>query len=502
MNVVVAVGHDEAQITTNIAELIELRAKRHPAAAALIALDRVWTHRELGVAVHAIARRLLDSGVQPAQRVGVSMMQTPLHLMTLLAIARIGAVSVPLHVAFPPTRRLALARRYEVRAIVSGRSEFRLDGVPFIDLSSVDLGAAVAPLPAWRGKPDDPCRIVLSSGTTGESKAVMYSYRHMLDRTRDTIQSFMVDSRSRFMPMDLNFAVGFVYAMGAMLEGGAVVLGRTGNADEMFHQVRLHAVTHWMLSPSIAAQIARWLPDDDTHFPTLIQLRIVGAKPGRELLETLFARFTPNVFEHYGLTEMGIAAVATPELLRRVPDTAGRILPSFGVQVVDEDDRPVPAGQTGHLRLKTPWMLDGYYENPEKTAYHFRHGWYYPGDLAHIDTDGLLFLTGRADDVINVAGAKFDPHEIQQGLQAHPMVREAAAFALPQPDGNAALAAAVMVAGHVSVDELHAWARVQLGLQCPDRLFIVDDLPRTPTGKIQRERIPAMFASRPVVQGS
>lgn len=489
-----APGKGVAKQIWNIAEAVELQAGRTPAATALIALDRVWTYRELIVAVHAIARKLLDSGVRPGQTVGVSMKQTPLHLMTLLAIARIGAISVPVHVAIPSSQRLAIVRRYGVCAIVSGRVEFQLDGVPFIDLSTVHLAAAGRLLPIDGRGPDTPFRIVFSSGTTGEPKAIMYSHRYMLERTRSTIQTCVVNSDSRLLPMDLNFTVGFIYAIGVLLKGGAVVLGRTGASDEMLHQVRAHAVTHWLLSPAIAEQVARSLVDDYIHFPTLTHLRIVGGKPSRRLLDVLFSRFTPDVFEHYGSTEAAVIAVATPELLRSSPESAGRIVASATAQVVDKDDRPVPAGHIGCLRLKTPHMVDGYYGNPEITARRFRDGWYYTGDLARIDIDGLLYLAGREDDVVNIGGGKFDVRDIEQVLESHPMVREAAAFALPLPNGGAALAAVAAASGQLPVDSLHAWARERLGPHCPVRLFVVDDLPRTATGKKQREQIAAMFA--------
>ena len=495
-----AVEQRAAETIWNIADLIELQAQRRPAATALITPDRILTYRELDVAVRAVARRLLDSGVQAGQKVGVSMMQTSLHLMTLLAIARIGAVSVPVHVALPVSQRLAIVRRHGVCAIVSGRSEFRLDKVPFIDLGSVDLAAAVPPLPASECRADDPFRIVFSPGTTGEPKGVMYRHGYMLARSRSTMQSCMVDSHSCLLPMDLNFTAGFMYAMGTLLEGGAVVLGRIGAPGEMVNQVRSHAVTHWLLSPAIAEQVARLLVDDDIHFPSLIQLRIVGAKPGRRLLETLFERFTPNVFEHYGSMEIGVIAVATPALLRRVPESAGRVVPSITTQVVDQDDRPVLAGHSGRLRLKAPQMVDGYCGDPEKTASRFRDGWYYTGDRARIDADGLLFLAGREDDDIDIGGGTYDPREVEQVLQAYPSVREAAAFALPRRDGGAVLAAAVAVSARVSFDDLHAWARTRLGAQCPVSLFAVDELPRTTTGKMRRTEVAAMFAPGPTLR--
>src|SRR5262245_43894817 len=127
----------------NIAEVIEHRARRQPAAPALILPDRVLSFRELVTAIHVVALKLLANGVYTGQVVGVSMGQTSLHLVTLLAIARIGAIGVPLHGALSPERRILAARRFSVVAVVSGRDDMRLDGLPFIQLSAVDLGRRV-----------------------------------------------------------------------------------------------------------------------------------------------------------------------------------------------------------------------------------------------------------------------------------------------------------------------------------------------------------------------
>ncbi|WP_158602005.1 class I adenylate-forming enzyme family protein [Pararobbsia silviterrae] len=478
----------------NIAEQVERQAKRRPAAIALITLERVWTYRELIVASHALARKLLESGVQPGHRIGVSMLQTPLHLMTVLALARIGAVSVPVHVAQPVAQRLAVVHRFGIAAIVSGRRDFALEVVPFIDLSGIDL-TAPTDLPACTTGPDDPFRIVLSSGTTGEPKGVLYGHRYMLDRTRHSMQSFHVDARSRLLPMDLNFTIGFVYAIGTLLEGGSVVLGPVTTPPDMVQQVRLLGVTHWLLSPIMAEQIGALMTDDDIHFPSVEHLRMTGAKPGQKLLDMLFRRFTPNVFEHYGLTEIGALSIATPELLRRAPDSAGRIDASMTVEVVGADDQPLPAGSVGSLRVKAPFMIDGYLGELDKATSRFRNGWYYTGDFAHIDAEGLLFVAGREDNVINIGGSKFAPWDIEHVLQSHPLVREAIVFALPQSDGLPVLAAALAVSNDVSIDELHVWARSRLGPRTPARLFVVDALPRTITGKVQRERIGALLGN-------
>jgi len=486
-------GRDGAgNFTWNVAEIIELQARRHPAAPALILRDRVASYREMVVAVHALARALQDGGVRVGETIGVSMMQTPLHLLTLLAISRIGAVSIPLHAVLPPERRRLAAQRFGVTVIVAGRAEMRLDGIRFILLGDVDLAAPVQPIPASNSQPNDPFRIVLSSGTSGDPKGMLYTHGYMMDRIAKT--NYDCTAQSRILPMDLNFPIGFLFAMGMLVAGGTVVLSLSNAAADLAYMVRSHAVTHWLLSPSKAESLAPLLVDQDIHFPTVVHLRVVGATPSKRLVDTLFAKFSPNVFVPYGSTEIGAVSIATPDILKRAPESAGRIASWITAEVVDENDLPCPAGQVGRLRLKAPAMIDGYYLDPARTAEHFRDGWYYPRDLARIDAEGLLTIEGREDDVFNINGRKIYFRDIEKVLQSHPAVHEAAVFRTTV-EGTETIAAAFIPARPIATTEVAAWAAQQLGPLCPSRLHAVEEFPRNTMGKVLREEIDSQVAS-------
>ncbi len=484
--------HTDNDSIWNLTEMIEWQARRHPAAPAIILRDRIITHRELFDAVHAIARKLLDSGIKPGQAIGMSILQTPLHLSALLAIARIGAISVPAPPGLSEQQRLQIARQFNVQTLVSGRAEFQLKELPFIDLGQLNLTAPTTPLAPSGSSPDDPCRIAISSGTSGgEPKGVMYTHGYLRDLIREMSRVTPPPPYSRLMPMDLNFSAGFVNALWILSEAGAVVLGNSNSPGDMAYMVRSHAVTHWVLSPGMAGEVAKMLVDADIHFPSLTHLRILGATPGKRLLDTLFTRFSRNVFECYGCSEIGDVSMATPEILRSTPTSAGRILPWLTAEIVDNDNRPLTAGTSGRLRIKARGriMTDGYFGAPDLTTERFRDGWYYPRDRARIDADGLLYIEGREDDVINIGGQKIYPQDIECVLQSHPAVREAAVFALCDATEDGVLAAAFTPTMPISVGELHTWAQSQLGALCPRQLFQVNDFPRTATGKIKRDEL-------------
>lgn len=476
----------------NITEVIEHRARRQPAAPALILPDRVLGFRDLITAVHVVALKLLANGVYTGQVVGVSMGQTSLHLVTLLAIARIGAIGVPLHAALSPERRLLAARRFGVVAVTSGREDMRLDGLPFIQLGAVDLSRRVPPLPGTQTQAGDPCWISLSSGTTGDPKGVLRTHGYMLDRVAKETDAR--DSNSRLLPLDLNFAVGFGQAVRMLVRGGAVVLSPERSPANVAYMVRSHAVTHWLLSPAMAEDILALLDEDDIHFPSVASLRILGGAPNPRLLDALFRKFTPHVYVDYGTSEVGPVAVATPEMLRRAPDCAGRVVPWVKVEIVDDEDRPVPAGQSGRLRMQVEQMFTGYHLDPSLTVERIRDGWYYPHDRARIDADGLLYIEGRQDDVFNVSGNKVYFRDVESVLETHPAVREAAAFVLPQQTGRDLLAVAVIASTRVPANELLAWAVQKLGPIGPERLFFVEEFARTQTGKVLRDQLSAACA--------
>ena len=476
-----------ADAVWNITEVIKHHARRHPAGLALILPDRLISFRELVAAVHVVAHKLRDNGVRAGQTVGVSMLQTPLHLIALLAIARLGAISVPVHPALPQARRELAARRFGVSMLVAAQPALQLPGILFVALGGIDLNVPIPPLPASQTRAGDPCWIALSSGTSGDPKGVLCSHGYMLDRVGKSV--YVRTPQSRLLPLDLNFGTGFGQSMRMLVAGGAVVLIPDTTPANQAYMVRSHGVTHWLLSPVMAEEIALLLGDDDVHFSSLACLQIVGGMPSPRLLSILKKRFTPNVLVVYGTVEIGPVSIATPEMLEQQPESAGRIAPWVKAEVVDEHDQPLPSGQSGSLRLKAEGMVDAYYLDPALTADRFRDGWYYPRDRARIDAEGMLFIEGREDDVFNIGGNKVYFRDVETMLQSHPAVREAAAFVMKTPAARDALAAAIIATQPVPIHELQQWAARQLGPICPERLFYVDQFPRTANGKVLRDQL-------------
>jgi acyl-CoA synthetase (AMP-forming)/AMP-acid ligase II len=166
------------------------------------------------------------------------------------------------------------------------------------------------------------------------------------------------------------------------------------------------------------------------------------------------------------------------------------------IGILGPEGTELPAGEPGEVVIAGPNVIDGYEDNPTANADSFTAGWFRTGDQGVVDADGYLRLTGRIKELINRGGEKIAPREIDDVLLAHPAVAEAVAFGVPHPVWGEVVAAAVVLGQPVAEAELLAWCRDRLaGFKCPDQLHVVQAIPRTATGKIQRLSLASRFAT-------
>ncbi len=479
----------------NVAQLVLERARLQAASPAIITHDQIITYGRLGVAVGVMARHLREHGVVPGQVIGVSMAQNPLHVITLLALAQVGAVALPLHVAVPAQRRLLSAQRFGATCIVSGRDEMALPGLPFISIANVSFdGSSIPPdTEIYPVTVDTPFRIAISSGTSGDPKGMIFT--HQLMKNRNQRGEPGLTGRSRVIPGDLNFYIGFGPTFRALALGACLVFPRSATPEHLHATVISQAVTHLTLSPAQVSGITGLFAVSVINWPSVVSLRVGGGPMSHALFNTVRTRLTPNVHAGYGSTESGVVAFAAPEVLEQQSACVGHVADWAKVEIVDEDDHPLPAGEIGLLRIRSEDQVSGYLLNDELNRKHFRDGWFYPGDLGRFDEKGWLYIEGRADDQLNIGGLKVNPEDIDAELASHPNVIEAGAFVFPGEEGAEALAIAMVLREGTSLDDIRDHARVKLGPLAPTQYFVVLSLPRTITGKLRRAELSARFSA-------
>lgn len=459
--------------------------RRQPHCPAFIFENRALSYRQFHAIVCVVAKRLHEAGIRPGQTIGLSMGQTPLHCAAMLALGRLGALSVPLWPGQDAAMRQTLCRRYRLDMIVSSWDAQPGDEVPTLKLDGVTLRGDESDLDFIDYQPDadTPLRVALTSGTTGEAKGVLHTHGYFLMRIQRT--SFQNGADTRLFAPDLHITLSMLVVMGVLCAGGVVVFPTSYRQQDVVQSLQLYAVSHLIVIPAHAALLAAALPEEGgIAFPSLRHLRLVGAMPPPPLIEALRRKCSPHIYVPYSITEVGVLTMATPEMVARDPLCAGMVQPWARLEAVDEAGHTLPPGTVGELRMQVEGMPTGYYGEVASPAGKFRDGWFYPGDRGRIDASGLLYVEGRVDDILNVGGNKVQPEHIENVIAQFPGVRESVAFL--QGD---VLMAALLTQGDVDLVALERFCFERLELFCPARFVVVRDLPRNASGKVLRRQM-------------
>ena len=477
----------------SIIEAFRTRALRHPAAPALFHGSQVIGYGQLLALLHSAAADLHRHGVRPAAVVGLAMEQTPLHCVILLALLRLGALVLPISPALPQTERLRLVHRYGMQLLITDSDSGPAGDIPLLRLAGLSARDNEAdPDTGFQPEADTPARLALTSGTSGEPKAILHNHGELLQRALHTTEAW--DHSTRLLPPRLHLTVATASLLGTLCRGGAVVFPWGGEFPNLIAAVRQHAVTHLIQSPASALALAALLPRNG--LPGLKQLRLVGGMPTPAQLQILQHHLTPQIHITYALTELGVVAIATPKMLQGSADHTGRVQNWVRLQVVDEAGRALPPGSSGEIRVITTPMPRGYYRDEANTLLRFRDGWFHTGDLGSLSADGLLRIEGRNDDLLNIGGHKVLPWRIEEILLRHPGVKQAAVFGIAADDGGAQLAAALVVDQAEQAERLAGWCRQHLGFYDERRVLLLPALPRNELGKIQRGELRRMAMAR------
>ena len=274
-----------------------------------------------------------------------------------------------------------------------------------------------------------------------------------------------------------------------LLAGGCVAFMVSKSVADMIDFVRGNDIDFIAGSPIHASTLLSLYRGNKVLLPRLKAFRMSSTTVPQELRTQIITRLTPNLYVGYGITEIGIIAIAPPQLVRDRPGVVGWIGSDIEAEIVGPDGEQLAAGSAGELRLRSPGMIDGYLDDPEETAKRFRDGWFYTGDRCEFAPDGALIHYGRADDVIIVDGINIQPTAIESVLLAEPAVAEAVAFGVDSERHGKTPVAAVVLAGNTTRKALYDSAKAKLGLHAPWDIMIVDALPRNTAGKIMKNKL-------------
>ena len=466
-------------------------AARRPDAVAAIDHGRVVTYAELDRRAGRMAAWLAHQGLHPGDMAGITVRAPLPHLVTTLALMRLGCDQIGLASQDTASMRADLAARTRAVAVIGERPEDAIEGVGLImpDHEAIAADAALgAPPEPGRGA-DGTTVLLTSSGTTGRPKLIPLSER--LLRVRAGLLPYV--GERRLMPVAVEFPQSRRSFITTLAGGGSTVFATSGEGLHLIEALRRFAVDHVTLAPSRAETLVQEAArgEGPGAWPERTRLTVTGAPVPGELRRRIQAHLTHNLHVSYGATECGYISLARPDDHALHPDGVGRAQ-SAEVIVTTAEGTPLPPGQAGFVRVRSAGTVPGYLDDPEANARTFLPGgWYQPGDIASITPDGHVLLAGRGDDMMILGTINVFPAEIERAAEGFPGLADCAAFAYRSgAQGDIPMIAAVETApGALDRAALMAHCRARLGLRAPRKAIIVQALPRNAAGKVLRREL-------------
>lgn len=492
-----------------IDSIIRFHADQTPDRLAMTTDGRALSYGVLDQRTNSLADALASLGVGRGDRVAFMGRNQAEHFEIVLAVAKLGGITVGMNWRLSPTEVAAqlndcepkvLFASLEAMATATAACEMvgsTLDLFGFeADYEALVTQGSSAMRPAI-SRADGLCMICYTSGTTGQAKGVTFTHGSLHAILAPAGEAWRFDAESvSLVCMPTFHTAGLCWGLLALFHGGRNVVVRDFDASAIVRLMQAEGVTNSVFAPIMLEQVIAELERSSGALPDLRAI-VYGAAPITEpVLRRAVRRLEAELIQGYGLTEVN----GTISILRGSdhnidgPDrhrlrSAGQAVPWGAIRVVDpQTNEDMGPCEVGEVWGRSPGLMSGYWRRPVETAEAITpDGWLRTGDAGYLDPDGYLFLTDRIKDMIVTGGENVYPIEVEHVLAAHPMVDAVAVIGVPDPRwGEAVKAVVTPVAGAEPLpDDLIAWARERLaGYKCPKSVDFVDAMPRNAAGKI------------------
>ncbi len=365
-----------------------------------------------------------------------------------------------------------------------------MDDKGWVSLRDAKKGATAA-----TPKPEDIALILHTSGSTGRPKRVPLQHQNIAISARNVANTYQLSASDvSLCVMPLFHIHGLVAStLATFLTGGTVVVPSKFNPLGFWRLVREYGVTWYSAVPTIHQLLLARAAEKPAGAETLRFVRSCSTALPPDVMYRLENVFQVPVLEAYGMTEAAHQMASNP--LPPMEHLAGSVGPASGtvrISIMDEKGNHLAPGQRGEVVIQGPNVFKGYENNPEANTKSFSNGWFRTGDQGYLDEKGYLHLTARLKELINRGGEKIAPRSIDEVLLKHPAVAEAVAFGFPHKMWGEEVAAAVVLRQPVEEAAILKHCREHLAeFECPKKLYVLESIPKTGSGKIQRGAVAA-----------
>ena len=497
-------------VSGSVADFLSASAEATPDAVALRTGDDSWSFSELADWSGRLAQGLLDARAEPGDRVAFFMPNCAELVAGYFACFSIGLVALPLNHRYLAAEAAHVIEHAGATVMIThaelvdrlesldwdrlGMKARYLAGAEQEGWTPFDELRASEPVVARSIEPSADALIMYTSGTTGNPKGAVYTH-HGLSALAHSMRAEYGHAPGlvQLLPTPVSHIAGFSNLLSGMLGGATTVVGESADPGVVLPSIERWQVRLMQLLPTA---LDDFVEADEHEHHDLSSLRAVTVGGDKVPMDVhhRFADLTGfQVTEGIGMTECS-HYVCNPPFDDKRLGSAGVPTAGHEVRVVDADDADVPTGKTGQILVRTDARFDRYWNNPDATAETLRDGWLYTGDLARFDADGWLWFMGRSKQIIIRAGSNIVPEEVEEVLYQHPAVRLACVVGAPDEHLGQRVEAFVELEPDASPlptgDELRDFAAQRIaGYKVPEHIFVLPEVPRTATGKLDRHKL-------------
>jgi long-chain acyl-CoA synthetase len=490
----------------NLAENLSRSAAADPDAPAVKLDDAVLSYAALDEASARVAGLLAARGVGPGDRVGIMLPNVPYFPVVYYGILRLGAVAVPMNVLLKGRETAFYLKDAGAKAVFAWTdfSEHARSGAAAAGAQCIDVDTGVFdqllttadPLPEVAHREDGDSAVILyTSGTTGTPKGAELGHANLARNCEASIALFTIGPDTVTLgALPLFHTFGQTCAMNTTLAaGGCLTLIARFDPGKALEVIARDRVSVFEGVPTMYGAMLHHPGAATADVSSLEVCASGGASLPVELMRAFEERFGCVILEGYGLSETSPVASFNHPGKPRKPGSIGTPIAGVEMKVISDAGDDVPTGEVGEIVIRGHNVMKGYFNRAEATAEAIdADGWFRSGDLARVDEDGYFFIVDRKKDMIIRGGYNVYPREVEEVLYEHPAVREAAVLGVPHAELGEEVGAAVALkdGAHADVDELRAFVKDQVAAyKYPRHVWLVDELPKGPTGKILKREI-------------
>jgi long-chain acyl-CoA synthetase len=493
-------------MSSNLARLVTEAAERHGERPAFKLDDAVVTYAQLDDASARVAGLLKEKGLEPGDRVGIMLPNVPYFGIVYYGILRAGGIVVPMNVLLKgrevtfylkdPGAKVLFAWHGFEEAARTGADEAGAELVTVKPGEFEQLLGGAEPAAGLEGRDGSDTAVILyTSGTTGTPKGAELTHDNLFNNCEVSVRTLFGGSEKDVLlgALPLFHSFGQTCGLNASVKVGACLTMiprfEPGKALEI---IQRDNVTIFEGVPTMYHALLNH-PDRDKADVSCLRLCVSGgAALPVEVMKGFEEAFDASILEGYGLSETSPVACFNHPDRERKPGSIGTPIEGVELKLVDDEGGDVEQGGVGEIAIRGHNVMKGYWNRPDATEEVMRDGWFRSGDLANVDDDGYYFIVDRKKDMIIRGGYNVYPREIEEVLYEHPAVSEAAVIAVPDDAMGEEVGAAIVLKAdqEASADDIRGFVKERVAAyKYPRRIWFLDELPKTATGKILKREI-------------